>query len=50
MEAYYALERQCCIIPLIMKAQYRPDGWLGIIVTGRMRIDLPKYGFEDAYD
>ncbi len=50
MEAYYALERQCCIIPLVMKSQYKPDGWLGIIVTGRMRIDFPKYGFDDAYD
>ncbi|UJR28257.1 hypothetical protein I4U23_009507 [Adineta vaga] len=49
MEAYYALERQCSIIPLVMKAQYRPDGWLGIVVTGRMRVDFPKYGFEDAY-
>ena len=50
MEAYYALERQCCIIPLIMKAQFKADGWLGIIVTGRMRIDFPKYGFDDAYN
>lgn len=50
MEAYYALERQCCIIPLVMKSQYKPDGWLGIIVTGRMRIDFPKYGFDDAYN
>ncbi|CAF0867622.1 unnamed protein product [Adineta steineri] len=50
MEAYYALERQRCIIPLVMKSQYRPDGWLGIVVTGRMRIDFPKYGFDDAYD
>jgi hypothetical protein len=50
MEAYYALERQCCIIPLVMKPQYKADGWLGIIVTGRMRIDFPKYGFEDAYN
>ncbi|CAF1273049.1 unnamed protein product [Adineta ricciae] len=49
MEAYYAVERQCLIIPLVVKAQYRPDGWLGIIVTGRMRVDFPKYGFEDAY-
>ena len=49
MEAYYALERQCSIIPLVMKAQYKPDGWLGIVVTGRMRIDFPKYGFDDGY-
>lgn len=49
MEAYYALERQCSIIPLVMKAHYRPDGWLGIYVTGRMRIDFPKYGFDDGY-
>lgn len=50
MEAYYALERQCSIIPLVMKVNYKPDGWLGIIVTGRMRIDFPKYGFDDAYN
>lgn len=49
MEAYYALERECCIIPLVMKSQYKPDGWLGIIVTGRMRVDFPKYGFDGAY-
>lgn len=49
MEAYYALERQCCIIPLVMKSHYKADGWLGIIVTGRMRVDFPKYGFEVAY-
>jgi hypothetical protein len=50
MEAYYALERQCCIIPLVMKSQYKADGWLGITMSGRMRIDFPKYGFEDAYE
>ena len=49
MEATYALEQDRSIIPLVMKSQYRPDGWLGIIVTGRMRIDFPKYGFDDAY-
>lgn len=49
MEASYALERQCSIIPIVVKEKYRPDGWLGIYVTGRMRIDFPKYGFDDGY-
>ena len=49
MEATYALEQDRLIVPLVMKSHYKPDGWLGIIVTGRMRIDFPKYGFDDAY-
>lgn len=49
MEAYYALDRACTIIPLVMKSHFKPDGWLGIMTTGRIRIDFPKYGFDEAY-
>ncbi|CAF4745785.1 unnamed protein product, partial [Rotaria sp. Silwood2] len=33
-EAHYAYERQCHLIPIVMKQNYRPDGWLGIMVSG----------------
>ncbi|CAF4131332.1 unnamed protein product [Rotaria sp. Silwood2] len=49
-EAHYAFERRCCLIPLVMKLNYRPDGWLGMIATGKMYIDFPKLGFDIAYD
>ncbi|CAF1532110.1 unnamed protein product, partial [Didymodactylos carnosus] len=48
-EAHYAYERRCYLIPLIMKAGYRPDGWLGMIASGRFYIDFPNMQFEDAY-
>jgi hypothetical protein len=48
-EAHYAFERQCHLIPLIMKVSYRPDGWLGIIVSGKVYIDFPKFDFDLAY-
>ncbi|CAF3430771.1 unnamed protein product [Rotaria sp. Silwood1] len=49
-EAHYAFERRCCLIPLVMKLNYRPDGWLGMIATGKIYIDFPKLGFDIAYD
>lgn len=49
-EAHYAFERRCHLIPLIMKPSYRPDGWLGILVSGKIYIDLPKLGLELGYE
>ncbi|CAF0847471.1 unnamed protein product [Rotaria sp. Silwood1] len=49
-EAHYAFERQCYLVPLIMKSGYRPDGWLGIIASGKIYIDFPKLGFNVAYE
>lgn len=49
-EAHYSFERRCYIIPLVMKPSYRPDGWLGIIVSGKIYIDFPKLGFDTAYE
>ncbi|CAF0825508.1 unnamed protein product [Didymodactylos carnosus] len=48
-EAHYAFERQCRLIPLIMKKDYRPDGWLGIITSGKIYIDFPKTDFITGY-
>ncbi|CAF5070491.1 unnamed protein product, partial [Rotaria sp. Silwood1] len=48
-EAHYAFERRCKLIPIIMKAKYKPDGWLGIIVSGKIYIDFSKFEFDSAY-
>ena len=48
-EAHYAFERQCHFIPIVTKQKYRPDGWLGIIVSGKIYIDFPKLEFDQAY-
>ncbi|CAF2728164.1 unnamed protein product [Rotaria sp. Silwood2] len=48
-EAHYAYERQCHLIPIVMKQNYRPDGWLGIMVSGKIYVDFPKLGFDQAY-
>ena len=48
-EAHYAFERRCLLIPLIMKSHYRPDGWLGILVSGKIYVDFTKLEFEVAY-
>jgi hypothetical protein len=48
-EAHYAYERQCRFIPVVMKQKYRPDGWLGIMVSGKIDVDFPKLEFDQAY-
>ncbi|CAF1441837.1 unnamed protein product, partial [Rotaria sordida] len=48
-EAQYAYERQCYLIPIVMKQNYRPDGWLGILVSGKVYVDFPKLGFDQVY-
>jgi len=47
-EAYYAFQRQCQIIPLILTSKYRSDGWLNRIISGKISIDFTKLDFELA--
>ncbi|CAF3859036.1 unnamed protein product [Rotaria sp. Silwood1] len=42
LEAHYAHEQQCNIIPLKMKVHYKPDGWLGLLVAGKKYVDFAK--------
>jgi hypothetical protein len=49
LEAHYAFERRCRLIPLIMTPHYKPDGWLGILVCGKIYVDFPKLQFDLAY-
>ena len=39
-EATYAYDLKKDIIPLMMEGNYKGDGWLGIIVTGKMWFDF----------
>ena len=48
-EAQYAFQRQCKLVPLVMKAKYKPDGWLGFIMSGKIYVDFTKYEFSTAY-
>jgi hypothetical protein len=49
-EAHYAFEKQRYLIPLVMKLRYKPDGWLGIIVSGKLYIDFAKNEFNLGYE
>ncbi|CAF1468484.1 unnamed protein product, partial [Rotaria sp. Silwood1] len=49
MEASYAVKRRCHIIPLLMTANYKADGWLGVLTSALIYIDFPKLGFDKAY-
>lgn len=48
-EAHYAFERRCRLIPIIVEPNYKPDGWLGIIVCGKLYVNFGKLAFQTAY-
>ncbi|CAF1457685.1 unnamed protein product [Rotaria sp. Silwood1] len=49
LEAQYAFQKRRPLIPLVMTPRYKPDGWLGIIVSGKIYIDIPKLTIDSAY-
>ncbi|CAM2714700.1 unnamed protein product [Rotaria socialis] len=48
-EAQYAFEQRRILIPLRVQAGYKPQGWLGFLLSGRMYIDFMKTNFNTAY-
>ena len=40
VETEYAFTLHKNIVPLIMESNYRPDGWLGIIMRPKLLIDF----------
>ena len=48
-EAHYAFERGCKLIPILIEPNYKPDGWLGIIVSGKLYVDFAKTDLKPAY-
>ncbi|CAF1274316.1 unnamed protein product [Adineta ricciae] len=49
-EAHYAFERGCRLIPIVIEPNYKPDGWLGIIVSGKIYVDFGNVEFHLAYE
>ena len=49
LEAQYAFQRRHQLIPLVMIPRYKPDGWLGIIISGKIYIDIPKLTIDSAH-
>lgn len=47
-EANYAFQRQCKLVPLLMKPRYKPDGWLGFITSGKIYVDFTKHELDVA--
>ena len=35
-------------MPLILQENYKPDGWLGIIMGARMFVNFTKYSFDEC--
>ncbi len=51
LEAEYAFQLRKEIVPLIMDANYRADGWLGIIMGSKLWIDFSdKKNFNDSVE
>ncbi|CAM4796484.1 unnamed protein product [Rotaria magnacalcarata] len=48
-EAQYAFEQRRILIPLRVQSGYKPQGWLGFLLSGRMYIDFMKTNFDTAY-
>ncbi|CAF1504822.1 unnamed protein product [Adineta ricciae] len=49
LECEYAYQRKKHIVPLLFQPNYKPDGWLGIIVGTRVYVNFAKKPFETAY-
>jgi hypothetical protein len=47
-EAEYTFIRNVPFIPLILHLNYKPDGWLGIMIGSKVHVNFPKYGFDDS--
>ncbi|CAF0705631.1 unnamed protein product [Brachionus calyciflorus] len=47
-EAEYAFQLNKPIIPLIMEAGYKPDGWLGIILGSKIFVNFLKYEYDEC--
>jgi hypothetical protein len=49
-EAEYAFNCKRRIVPLLLKADYRADGWLGFLLGVRIYVDFGRYEFTVACD
>lgn len=49
LECEYAYQRKKTIIPILLQPNYKPDGWLGIVVGNKLYINYTKKPFDTAY-
>ncbi|CAF0725053.1 unnamed protein product [Didymodactylos carnosus] len=49
LEAEYAIQKNKKIVPLIAQANWKPTGWLGIILGQKLYINFAKKTFDIAY-
>lgn len=47
-EAEYAFQCKRRLLPLIVRQEYRPDGWLGLLIGSRIYVDFGKLDFKAA--
>ena len=47
-EAEYAFQLNKPVIPLIMQQNYKPDGWLGLILGSKIYVDFNKYSYDEC--
>lgn len=47
-EAEYAFRCKRCLLPVIIRQGYRPDGWLGLLLASRIYIDFARLEFVKA--
>lgn len=45
-EAEYAFRCQRRLLPLIVREEYRPDGWLGLLLGSRIYINFGRFDFK----
>jgi hypothetical protein len=45
-EAEYAFQCKRRLIPLIVRQEYRPDGWLGLLLASRIYVDFGRFDFK----
>jgi hypothetical protein len=49
LEAKYSFKNDKQLIPMVMQANYKADGWLGIIIGSTVYIDFTKSSFYAAF-
>lgn len=47
-EAEYAFNCKRRLLPLIMRPNYKPDGWLGFLIGSRLYVDYGRFEFDVA--
>jgi hypothetical protein len=51
LEAAYTFQKHIDFIPCRVQEAYKPDGWLGILISDRLYIDFTRpHDFENSFE